>query len=222
MFVCLFPVVAESKEQVLQSPIVVSLEGAVAEISCNHSISDVYDFLWYLYFPGFAPRLLIKGLRPSQRDATTWHMRGSLHHCSSSRCSRQMRGFTIVLWGTQKQSIHEELNRNKERSEHLQDVEERRTITASPPTPNSASLKLFHLHYQEKHLSPNTIYNGLSLIAQLVISLQCRRPRFDSWVVNILWRRVRLPLQYSWASWVAQMVKRLPAMQETWVQSLGW
>ena len=30
------------------------------------------------------------------------------------------------------------------------------------------------------------------------------------------------PLQYSWASLVAQKVKNLPAMQETWVQSLGW
>ena len=25
-----------------------------------------------------------------------------------------------------------------------------------------------------------------------------------------------------WASCVAQLVKNLPAMQETWVQSLGW
>ena len=30
------------------------------------------------------------------------------------------------------------------------------------------------------------------------------------------------PLQYSWASLVVQLVKDLPAMQETWVQSLGW
>ena len=30
------------------------------------------------------------------------------------------------------------------------------------------------------------------------------------------------PLQYSWASLVAQMVKNLPVMQETWVRSLGW
>ena len=30
------------------------------------------------------------------------------------------------------------------------------------------------------------------------------------------------PLQYSWASLVAQMVKNLLAMQETWVPSLGW
>ena len=30
------------------------------------------------------------------------------------------------------------------------------------------------------------------------------------------------PLQYSWASLVAQTVKNQPAMQETWVQSLDW
>ena len=30
------------------------------------------------------------------------------------------------------------------------------------------------------------------------------------------------PLQCSWASLVAQLVKNLPAMRETWVQSLGW
>ena len=30
------------------------------------------------------------------------------------------------------------------------------------------------------------------------------------------------PLQYSWASLVAQLVKNLPAMQETWVRFLGW
>ena len=29
------------------------------------------------------------------------------------------------------------------------------------------------------------------------------------------------PLQYSWVPLVAQMVKNPPAMQETWVQSLG-
>ena len=30
------------------------------------------------------------------------------------------------------------------------------------------------------------------------------------------------PLQYSWASLAAQLVKNQPEMQETWVQSLGW
>ena len=30
------------------------------------------------------------------------------------------------------------------------------------------------------------------------------------------------PLPYSWASLGAQLVKNLPAIRETWVQSLGW
>ena len=30
------------------------------------------------------------------------------------------------------------------------------------------------------------------------------------------------PLQYSWASLVAQLLNNLPAMQETWILSLGW
>ena len=34
--------------------------------------------------------------------------------------------------------------------------------------------------------------------------------------------RIGYQLQYSWASLVAQKVKNLLAMQETWVQSLGW
>ena len=30
------------------------------------------------------------------------------------------------------------------------------------------------------------------------------------------------PLQYSWASVVTQLIKNPPAMQDTWVRSLGW
>ena len=30
------------------------------------------------------------------------------------------------------------------------------------------------------------------------------------------------PLQYCWASLMAQLVKKPPAMQEIWVQPLGW
>ena len=34
--------------------------------------------------------------------------------------------------------------------------------------------------------------------------------------------RIGYPLQYSWASPVAQTLKNPPAMQGTWIQSLGW
>ena len=30
------------------------------------------------------------------------------------------------------------------------------------------------------------------------------------------------PLQYSWVPLVAQMLKNLPEMRKSWVQSLGW
>ncbi|EPY76527.1 immunoglobulin omega chain-like protein [Camelus ferus] len=59
--------VAESKDQVFQPSTVVSSEGAMAEIYCNHSISNAYNFFWYLHFPGCAPRLLIQGSKPSHQ-----------------------------------------------------------------------------------------------------------------------------------------------------------
>ena len=33
---------------------------------------------------------------------------------------------------------------------------------------------------------------------------------------------VGYPVKYSWASLVVHMVKNLPSMRDTWVQSLGW
>ena len=36
------------------------------------------------------------------------------------------------------------------------------------------------------------------------------------------WEGICYPLQYSWASLAAQMVKNPPAMWETWVWALGW
>ena len=48
-----------------------------------------------------------------------------------------------------------------------------------------------------------------------------RIPWFDSWVKKICWRRDRLPTLVFLGLLVAQLVKNLPAMQET-CQSLGW
>ena len=49
----------------------------------------------------------------------------------------------------------------------------------------------------------------------------------ETWVQSLGWedpleKGKANPLQYSWASLVAQMVKNPPAMQETRVRSLGW
>ena len=41
-------------------------------------------------------------------------------------------------------------------------------------------------------------------------------------VVRPAGEEIGYPPQYSWASPVAQMVKNLPAMQDTWVRFLGW
>ena len=34
--------------------------------------------------------------------------------------------------------------------------------------------------------------------------------------------RTGYPLQYAWASLLAQLVKNPPTVQETWIESLGW
>ena len=42
------------------------------------------------------------------------------------------------------------------------------------------------------------------------------------WINSWAGEGIAYPLQYSWASLVAQLVKNPPAMRETWVRSLGW
>ena len=56
------------------------------------------------------------------------------------------------------------------------------------------------------------------------IHLQCRRSGCDPldrdpWIA---YPGIGYPLQYSWASLVAQLVKNPPAVWKTWVWSLGW
>ena len=51
---------------------------------------------------------------------------------------------------------------------------------------------------------------------------QCRRFWFNSWVGKTTGEVVSYPLQYSWASFVAQLVKKPPSMWETWIRSLSW
>ena len=62
------------------------------------------------------------------------------------------------------------------------------------------------------------------LEAQLVKESACnaRDPGLISESRRYAGEGIGYPLQYSWASLMAQTVKNLPAMQDTWVQSLAW
>ena len=53
------------------------------------------------------------------------------------------------------------------------------------------------------------------------IHQKCRTPRFHSWVRKFPWKWDKLPILVFLASLVAQMVKNLPEMWETWVRFLG-
>ena len=46
-------------------------------------------------------------------------------------------------------------------------------------------------------------------------------PASISWLGRSAGERIHYPLQYSWSSPAAQLVKNMPTMWETWVQSLG-
>ena len=47
-------------------------------------------------------------------------------------------------------------------------------------------------------------------------------PNLIPWSGTSSGEGIGYPLWYSWASLVAQLVKNLPTMRETWVQSLDW
>jgi len=63
-----------------------------------------------------------------------------------------------------------------------------------------------------------------SLVVQAVKNWPANKG--DSWSIPGLGRSagegINYPLQYSWASLVAQLVKNPPAMRETWLRSLDW
>ena len=60
------------------------------------------------------------------------------------------------------------------------------------------------------------------MIAQLVKNLPAGDPGSIPGSGRSVGEGIGYPLQYSWAFLVAQLVKNLLAMWETWVRSLGW
>ena len=171
-----------------------SLEGAVAEISCNHSISDVYDFLWYLYFPGFAPRLLIKGSKPSQQGR--YNM--TYERFSSSLLILQVQPADAgVYYCALRCTEAGPPWRAEQKQGEVRAFAGcgRKTNNNCFPACSQFSIpQAFPFALSGKTFESKHYIQWASLVAHLVMSLQCRRPRFDSWVGKIPWRRVRVPI----------------------------
>ena len=65
----------------------------------------------------------------------------------------------------------------------------------------------------------------LSSIREHAVSLHCSKSAVRIPKTDFPWRMEgisKLKMTFLWTSLVAQMVKNLPAVQGTWVQSLGW
>ena len=97
-----------------------------------------------------------------------------------------------------------------------------------PPTP------IWHIVPAYVKDSRNGLDSCLEFIQEIAKKKKKRKKKKKKWQNLIGWW-MRIPglgsspgegigyqLQCSWASLVAQMVKNLPTMWETWVQSLGW
>ena len=73
------------------------------------------------------------------------------------------------------------------------------------------------------HLAPDNPFFWVSLIAQSVkTACNAGDPSSIPGSGRSAREGIGYPLQYSWASLVAQLVKNSLAMQETWVRSLSW
>ena len=94
----------------------------------------------------------------------------------------------------------------------------------SQPLPSSASSSPSLLSSSKLQFAEIFLCSGASLVVQLGKESACNAgdPGSIPGSRRSPGEGIGYPLQYSWASLVAHMVKCLPVMRETWVRSLGW
>ena len=94
---------------------------------------------------------------------------------------------------------------------------------APPPTPHSYAEALTPESTNVTSIWRHPGRQRASLIAQLVKNLPAMQETLVPGSGRSAGEGIGYPLQYSWASLVAQLVKKnLLIMQESWVRSLGW
>ena len=93
-------------------------------------------------------------------------------------------------------------------------------------TPFVSSWDIDVAPWEKKIPSPKRIKYSVSWTSKSanssVLNKTCFFPSSIPWLGRSAGEGIGYPLQYSWASLVAQLVKNPPAMRETWVRSLGW
>ena len=94
---------------------------------------------------------------------------------------------------------------------------ETRVLTSAIKTSKEILMKLTWVTNDPSSIRRTVNNKAAGLQAQLV-----KNPPATPGLERSAGEGIGYPHQYSWASLVAQMVKNLPAMWETWVQSLGW
>ena len=85
---------------------------------------------------------------------------------------------------------------------------------------NPNHLCQFWRPYPESHLQERQGFSDSSVGKESTCNAEDPSSIPGSW--RSTGEGIGYPLQYCWASLVAQLVKNPPAMQETWVWSLGW
>ena len=145
-----------------------------------------------------------------QKKTARWILLLSLFHRRRNRVSKRLTavcsGFLIYKSGND--------NITDLRGFHEQSDEAFSTGLSTEWVPSNCSFLLLLLSMEFRARFNDKLFPDSSVGKD---RQQCRRPWSDSWDGKICWRKDRLPISIFLGFPVAQLVKNLAAMRETWV-----